>query len=96
MCYFNDLICPIFFLSYSNILLITIEREINKPFEIILECFLCGIVWEFFAPIIKDNSTTDLYDILFYIMGGIMYYLLQKINIPGRRGRRPLQNTSNK
>lgn len=81
ICYLNDLMCPLFFLSYSNILLISIRKEIVATRTVILICFLCGLVWEFFAPLLKPDSTTDLMDILCYIFGGVIYLLIQKVGL---------------
>ncbi len=36
VCYFNDLICPLFFFSYANLLLITVNREITRLWVICL------------------------------------------------------------
>ena len=78
ICYLNDLICPLFFLSYSNILLYAVDKEIFTLCKVIFICFLCGLIWEFFAPVLKPNSTPDLFDILCYVLGGIIYLLIQK------------------
>lgn len=79
ICYFNDLICPLFFLSYVNMLLITIGKKITKLMCILFICVLTGVVWEFFAPFIKNSSTTDFCDIVCYILGGVLYYFIISI-----------------
>ena len=78
--YFNDLICPLFFVSYSNFLLITVKKEIGTLWHILLFCFLSGLVWEFFAPLIKDSSVTDLWDIVCYLVGGALYWIALRIS----------------
>ena len=35
-----------------------------------------GLVWEFVAPIVKPGSVTDLWDLMSYQFGGILYYLI--------------------
>lgn len=47
--------------------------------QVILISFLCGLIWEFFAPLLNADSTTDLLDILCYILGGVLYLLIQKV-----------------
>lgn len=76
--YFNDLICPLFFLSYSNILLISVSREMSKLWQLALFSLAAGLVWEFFAPVIKKGSITDLKDLVCYQLGTIVYWILQK------------------
>lgn len=78
ICYFNDLICPLFFLPYTNLLLFVIEKEISRFYQILLVCIFCGVIWEYFAPILKPSSTTDMFDILCYVSGGIIYLFIQK------------------
>ena len=77
VCYFNDLICPIGFLSYVNIILSFINKKIEKFYQILAFCFLCGFIWEFIAPLFKKNSVTDLWDLLCYCIGGMLYWIIR-------------------
>ena len=74
ICYFNDLICPFGFVAYTNIMLFFINKKIEKFYQILIFCFLCGLVWEFIAPLFKETSVTDPYDLLCYCIGGMMYW----------------------
>ena len=74
--YFNDLLCPLFFVSYVNLLLITQGKELRKMHHILLLCLLAGIVWEFLAPLFKKSSVTDMWDIACYLIGGAVYRLI--------------------
>ena len=74
VCYFNDLICPLLFFSYANILLIMIGREIEHLWLICLISLCTSCVWEFIAPLMKPSSTTDPLDVLCYTIGGIVYW----------------------
>lgn len=76
VCYFNDLICPLFFFSYANMLLITVSREITRLWLICLISVCTSCVWEFVAPLMKPSSTADPLDILCYITGGILYWVI--------------------
>lgn len=71
--YFNDLLCPIAFLSYINILLLTRNIEITKPKTVILICLVSSIIWELLTPLIKKNSVGDPIDVLCYVLGGLVY-----------------------
>ena len=77
VCYFNDLLCPLFFVSYTNIMLSFIRKRIEKLHHIVLYCFLCGFVWEFIAPFLKEDSVTDFYDLICYFIGGLLYWIIR-------------------
>ena len=74
--YFNDLICPLFFFSYANMLLITVGKEIARLWVICLVSLCTSCVWEFVAPLMKPSSTTDPLDIFCYITGGVVYWAI--------------------
>ena len=84
ICYFNDFICPLFFISYSNLLLITVNKEIKAYKSLLIFGFCASLVWEFFAPIIKPTATADFVDLVFYILGTSLYWYIINV-IPGRR-----------
>lgn len=79
VCYFNDLICPLLLLGYSNILLLTVGHELRKIQHILLFCSATSFVWEFIAPIFKRSSVTDYGDILCYLCGGIIYWWIMRV-----------------
>ena len=77
VCYFNDLMAPMFMLAYSNILLDTVNRKFSKLIHIVMFCLVVGIVWEFVAPLVKKYADFDSIDILCYLVGGIIYWKVQ-------------------
>ena len=77
--YFNDLICPFFFVSYCNILLLSIGKEIRKLRWLLLFSFCAGLVWEFVAPMLKETSVTDILDLMCYLLGTFFYWLVLMI-----------------
>ncbi len=81
VCYFNDFICPLLFLSYCNLLLLTTNREVTSLKAMFLIGLAVGVIWEFGAPILKPTSTTDLMDIVCYLMGSILYWFILRLNI---------------
>lgn len=85
ICYFNDLICPLGFLAYVNILLSFIDKKMNTLFSILIFCFLCGTIWEFIAPFLKEGSVTDFIDLLCYCIGGILYWIIKIVIQRGKR-----------
>ena len=76
VCFFNDLMCPLFFFSYANMLLLTINKEWHRLWFICLIGICVSFVWEFFAPVIKPTSTTDPLDILCYMVGSVVYWAI--------------------
>jgi hypothetical protein len=74
--YFNDLICPLFLLAYSNILLLTVGKGIRRLHLILLFLFFCGAFWEFISPKFIKSSVADCNDMLFYICGGFVYWII--------------------
>ena len=73
-CYLNDLVCPLFFLSYAQIMLIWAKCEIRTYIGLIVLGMTAGIVWEYFAPIINSKAVTDVYDLVCYFCGIQIYY----------------------
>lgn len=74
--YFNDLICPLFLLSYSNFLLLVVDKELKKLHWILLFMLVCGCIWEFVTPLFKPSSVTDILDLVCYICGAFLYWLI--------------------
>ncbi len=83
VCYFNDLICPLFLLSYTNLLLVTVKKKIISFTNILFFIVPAGLIWEYFAPLVKPSATIDVYDLLCYFVGGVLYYFI--IRLIGRK-----------
>lgn len=78
--YYNDMLAPILLLSYSNFLLYRHKQLLlgTKSFAFIL---ICSFVWEFLAPLIKENSVVDAFDFIAYIVGCGIYNIILIIYI---------------
>ena len=74
VCYFNDLLCPLFFMAYSNFLLLMEGKELKTLWETGRLCFAAGIVWEYFAPVLKPEAVSDPIDLGCYLVGGCLYW----------------------
>ena len=35
-----------------------------------------GLIWEFFAPLINAKAVTDIYDLICYLIGVHIYYVI--------------------
>ncbi len=76
-CHLNDYIGGIIFPAYVNILLIQTNRKPVKSYSAIGTMMLCcGIVWEYIFPYLFAYSTSDILDVVSYILGGITYCFL--------------------
>lgn len=78
-CYVSDFICGIVFCAYVNLVLIKGGyKTITKYYQIFTVIFFSGILWEYFFPLFISYSVSDKYDLLAYILGGTVYYLIKK------------------
>lgn len=40
--------------------------------------FFSGVFWEYVTPIFRQNTVSDVWDILAYMAGGFMYWLIDR------------------
>ncbi len=78
-CYFNDLICPIFFLSYCKFIFSLAKIRINNYFIFLGIGMAAGFAWEYVIPLFKHNSISDPYDLLCYFVGTHIYCLIHRL-----------------
>lgn len=78
-CYFNDMIGGITFCAYCSIVLKMGHRQLKKLWHIEMLMFCCGIFWEYITPLYRKNTISDIFDIVAYMIGGVIYwYIFQK------------------
>ena len=79
-CHLNDYLGGVIFPSYVNILLIRTHRNpITNYLFIGIMMLCCGIIWEYIFPYLFDYSTSDILDVISYVLGGITYcFLIRK------------------
>lgn len=75
-CYFNDTIGGITFIAYCNIVFGFYNRKLIKLWQIELLLFFSGLFWEYVTPIFRTNTISDIWDVLAYMIGGFLYWLL--------------------
>lgn len=77
-CHFNDFIGAIIFCVYTNTILVISKRR--KPifnfWVLLVYMLIIAICWEFLFPIILPYSTSDFLDVIAYLFGTIVYFLL--------------------
>ena len=76
--YFNDLLCPILLLAFANLLLMSQNYELKQLKWIVFVCFLSGMYWEYITPLYMPASTSDVIDIVVYLSGACIYWLIYR------------------
>ncbi len=77
--HFNDFLGGFIFCCYVNaILYLSHKKMINDFGPLIIFMFLVSICWEFVFPLFLNYSTSDWFDVLAYMLGTILYYILLK------------------
>lgn len=75
--HFNDFLGGTLFCCYVNsILIINGKKAINNFLVIIISMFLVSLAWEFIFPVFLKYSTSDWIDVIFYMLGTILYCVL--------------------
>lgn len=47
-----------------------------KLWQIELLLFFAGLFWEYIAPKFRANTISDIFDVLAYIAGGFLYWII--------------------
>lgn len=81
-CYFNDLVCPLFFLAATNMMLGLVGNRIQGFRRILVFGLFMSLFWEYIGPLINKNSVSDPIDILFYLIGTGIYWVFCDFNYP--------------
>ncbi len=84
MFYLNDFLAMILVLAFSNLLFIkylNIEYTISDFNRIMIFSIVIGFFWEVITPLYNSKSTGDILDILAYLFGGLIYWLILKLFI---------------
>ena len=78
----NDFIGGFLFCIYINMLLVLNNKKPICKFYILFLIMLCvSLTWEYVFPIFLSYSTSDFFDIIAYMLGTILYYLMfNKLN----------------
>lgn len=74
----NDLVCPLFFLGYVQIVLKWVGLDKMSYAFCVLIGMSAGVVWEYFAPIINAKAVTDSLDLIYYFVGINIYSWISK------------------
>ena len=75
-CFFNDFLCPILFLPACCIILKWAGVNIQSYWLLLLLIVIGGLTWEYLIPLFLVNKVSDMIDIIFYLVGMNVYYVL--------------------
>lgn len=89
--YFNDILAPLLLFSYINLLLSLIHKKLHSLKYLILIIIICSFVWEYLALFLKPTSVLDPLDILFYVLGTLIYWIIY-INLIEKKQNNTLNN----
>lgn len=78
-CHINDFFGGIVFCAYYNIImLLGSKTPVAKFSEIFALIFTVGLIWEFIFPLFLSYSTSDVLDVIAYVLGGTAYYFIKR------------------
>ena len=76
-CHLNDFIGGVVFCIYLNMLLLLSKRKPITSFPLIaLIMIAVSLLWEYFFPLFLPYSTSDILDVLAYMLGTVIYYAI--------------------
>lgn len=80
-CHLNDFVGGLAFLAYTNLLLDLVrpDMRIRRLATSIAYLFLCGLFWEYAAPLFIKASTADPLDLAAYVLGAVAYWLIARL-----------------
>lgn len=79
-CHFNDWLAGLGICAYVNTVLARSRYhhiQLSRITETVTLCALCGLLWEYLLPSILPHGTTDAWDVVAYILGGVAYARLR-------------------
>lgn len=77
--YGADILAGAWILCFLNILLCLAGRKtVEKMRHAVLFLLACGIFWEYVTPLYLERTVSDPWDIVAYIFGGIILFLMEK------------------
>ena len=79
-CHFNDFLGGICICAYIDFMVLNskfyFRYKFFKLYQIILICFICGLLWEYIFPFFWKHGTSDFFDVIAYSLGGVVYWCM--------------------
>lgn len=54
------------------------NKKLIKLWEIELLMLFCGLFWEYLTPLFRKNTVSDIFDVLAYMVGGLIYWMFAR------------------
>lgn len=77
--YFNDLCCGMWYMACTNLVLWVWQHRISKVLHVLMYIALWGIIWETSGPRIRRTAVFDIWDIVMYVAGGLIYWAMGSV-----------------
>lgn len=77
-CYFDDLLAPLLLFSYTNLLISFIDKKIYSFRYLIILILIFSCICEYLVPFIKPTSVSDPIDMMFYVLGTLIYWIIHQ------------------
>ena len=77
-CYFNDIVGAVSFSAYCDIAFSFFGKSLNKLFKLEMILFVSGMFWEYITPIFRSDTVGDFFDIIAYMLGGLIYWKIKE------------------
>ena len=76
-CYFNDIFGSTLFLLFLNLVYsFLFPKYVVRFYHVEILMLICGVLWEYFTPLYRSDTTTDIIDVFAYLLGGVIYWYI--------------------
>ena len=89
-CYFNDIVGACGYCAYCDYSSELFTNKSLSAFVLFLITILSGIVWEYITPLFREDTVSDICDILAYAIGSAIYILIRRLLFTIRQKREVL------
>jgi hypothetical protein len=74
--YLVDILAPIALFALSNAVFSVFGFRVVRLAPSLVLCLVAALVWEYAAPLVVPWAVADPFDIIAYMVGGFLYWLL--------------------
>ena len=82
--HFNDFLAGIILIAYTNLILGFYKNKtirVLKFRDVMGYMLIVGLFWEFVTPIYWKSSVSDWWDLVSYLCGALVYYVVIKLKM---------------
>ena len=81
--YLNDIFGGLMIVAIANTLILLGKQHklyMDSLKKILFFTFIVGVYWEYVAPLYLASSVTDPWDIVAYMSGGLIYWIIVRLS----------------